>query len=66
MESIVLPNPLKKSIFFIGKPAKLWQRADPDWAPTLKMGHQTVSLKNTAMPAAVARHERRQRGTLRH
>ena len=33
--------------FFLGKPSKLYNVNDPDWAPTLKLGHNKVkSLSN--------------------
>ena len=41
-------------IFPLGKPADILARTDPDWAPTVDMGHDNI--KNTAL--AIARNVR--------
>lgn len=39
-----------------GKPAKLYDKANPDWAPTQKMGHEKLVLKVSDID--LSRHER--------
>jgi hypothetical protein len=51
-------------VFCVGKPAKLWQKSDPDWAPTLLMGHETRAIKHASSTTAVLRNERRANGDL--
>lgn len=43
-------------VFLSGEPAKLYDKSNPDWAPTQNMGH-TKSVVNVDA-AALSRHER--------
>ena len=42
----------------VGKPSALYDNLNPDWAPTLKLGHQLLSQSDTPDPAVQSRYDR--------
>ena len=41
-----------------GEPAKLYDESHPDWAPTIDMGHNSSTVKQTSKPSSLKRHKR--------